>query len=403
MKTSPVAFSKPDRDYRVFYLVMTLVIGVVCVSTVVTEPLLREPWRLVAFSLLVIIHIVLHWFLERFALIGWTLAYILVQGLFALALGYLANSVEMVFLYLPLMGEVAGLFGLNRKTLLAVFYYLTLSVINLMIVTGAGFLGWWVVAVIPAAIFTILYTTMYTRQSQARERAQELLEELELANRQLREYADQVEDLTIASERQRMARELHDTLSQGLAGLILQLEAVDAHLAHDQADRARTIIRETMEQARYTMADARRAIDDLRSPFPRGLGETARAEADRFTAATGIPCAVNLALSLPVSEPVAEVAIRVLNEGLTNIARHARAGNVILRIASTIGRHTLDIEISDDGIGFVPQAVEAGHYGLLGLRERVRLAGGDFDVDTAPGKGTRLTIRIPLEGKTADE
>jgi NarL family two-component system sensor histidine kinase YdfH len=271
-----------------------------------------------------------------------------------------------------------------------------------MNVTGAGSLGWYALAVIPAAIFTILYTTMYVRQSQARERAQELLEELELANRQLREYAAQVEDLTIASERQRMARELHDTLSQGLAGLILQLEAVDAHLAQDKAERARAIVRETMERARQTLADARRAIDDLRAPQTPGLGEAARQEADRFTAATGIPCAVTLALTDPIPEPVAEAAIRVVSEGLTNIARHARAANATLRIASLPEGNTLEIEITDDGVGFDTQSVDAGHYGLLGMRERVRLAGGSFEVDTAPGKGTRLTMRIPLEGQAAD-
>ena len=82
----------------------------------------------------------------------------------------------------------------------------------------------------------------------------ELLAELETANRQLTEYAARVEDLTIAAERQRMARELHDTLSQGLAGLILQLEAADAHLAANRPERARGILEQSMEKARGTPA-----------------------------------------------------------------------------------------------------------------------------------------------------
>jgi NarL family two-component system sensor histidine kinase YdfH len=240
MKTTKVAFTKPDRDYRIFYLFMTLVVAAVYVSTVMTEPSLREPWRFAVFTLLVITHIVLHWFLELFAERGLRLVYVVVQGLLALVIVLLSNTVQMLFgLYMPLMGEITGLLGLNRRALLALVYYLVLSIINLMRVTGAGAIGWWALAIIPGAFFTILYTTLYVRQAQARERAQDLLKELEIANRQLREYAAQVEDLTITSERQRMARELHDTLSQGLAGLILQLEAVDAHLAGNHLEHDR--------------------------------------------------------------------------------------------------------------------------------------------------------------------
>jgi len=99
----------------------------------------------------------------------------------------------------------------------------------------------------------------------------ELLAELESANRQLTEYAARVEDLTIAAERQRMARELHDTLSQGLAGLILQLEAADAHLAADRPERARGILEQSMEKARGTLKEARQVIDDLRQPAGHDL------------------------------------------------------------------------------------------------------------------------------------
>jgi NarL family two-component system sensor histidine kinase YdfH len=269
--------------------------------------------------------------------------------------------------------------------------------INDEIKTGA-----WVLIIIPAAFFTILYTTMYVRQAQARERAQGLLKELETANRQLSQYAAQVEDLTIASERQRMARELHDTLSQGLAGLILQLEAADAHLAGNRPEKARFIVRETMEQARFTLADARRAIDDLRSTGMPGLAEAARQEAGRFITATGIPCEVEIVLPVQLPDLVTEAATRAISEGLTNVARHARAKNARMRIAIAEERNELEIEINDDGIGFNPDVTESGHYGLLGMRERVRLAGGRLEVHSQDGKGTQLVIHFPLE-KSLDE
>jgi NarL family two-component system sensor histidine kinase YdfH len=403
MKSPIVQSAKPDRDYRIFYLLMTLVIAAVYVSTIMTEPSLQEPWRLVVLTILVIIHIILHWFLEVIAERGWTLAYVITQGVLALAIVLMANTNQMLFgLYTPLMGEVAGLLGLNRYTLLAILYYLALSIVNFINVTGAGAVGWWALVIIPSAFFTILYTTMYVRQAQARERAQMLLAELEAANRQLSEYAARVEDLTIASERQRMARELHDTLSQGLAGLILQLEAVDAHLTSKRTERARGIVRETMEQARFTLADARRAIDDLRSTETLGLREAASQEATRFTAATSIPCEVDISLPTTLPEAVTETAIRAITESLNNIARHARAKNAKLRIDTIEGQNELEVEISDDGTGFKLEDVETGHYGLLGMRERVRLAGGRLEIRSEAGKGTQLMIRFPLE-KPANE
>jgi NarL family two-component system sensor histidine kinase YdfH len=94
---------------------------------------------------------------------------------------------------------------------------------------------------------------------------------------------------------------------------------------------------------------------------------------------------------------VADTAVRAISEGLTNIARHARAKNVKMRIATLVASKELEMEIVDDGSGFDPASIEAGHYGLLGMRERVRMAGGRIDVRSEPGKGTRIVIRFPLE------
>jgi signal transduction histidine kinase len=96
-----------------------------------------------------------------------------------------------------------------------------------------------------------------------------------------------------------------------------------------------------------------------------------------------------------VPQAAAEAAIRAITEALTNVARHARASHVSLHL-STLEK-SLQIEICDDGIGFDPEVIQAGHYGLLGMGERVRLAGGSFAVHSIPGDGTRITISLPLE------
>jgi len=240
----------------------------------------------------------------------------------------------------------------------------------------------------------VVYVVLYSRQAEARMQAQKLLRELEGANRQLTEYAARVEDMTIAAERERMARELHDTLSQGLAGLILQLEAADAHLAANHPERARGILEQSMEKARGTLREARLAIDDLRQPTGGDLAEAIEQEAERFTRATSLECEPSIELKAEVPETVSETAIRVISEGLTNIARHARARNVTLRLSEVGGE--MEIEIRDDGVGFDPKAVQAGHYGLLGMRERVRLAGGRLEVQSEVGKGTCILIQLPL-------
>lgn len=280
-------------------------------------------------------------------------------------------------------------------------YLLLLSGVNFGLLLGWGQLPFWALMVLPLAVFVSVYVTLYSRQAEARERAQKLAAELEQANRQLSDYAAQIEDLTLSSERQRMARELHDTLAQGLAGLILQLEAVDTHLAGGRTDRAQTIVQQAMERARGTLRDARRVIDDLRSGRPAGedVAQELTAEARRLETSLGIPCMVQLDLPEELPREVGEALRRVVSEGLTNIARHAGAAHAWVQVSSADGR--LCVEVRDDGRGFDPAAVAAGHYGLLGLQERARLLGGECRVQSAPGQGALLRWCIPVATEAA--
>jgi NarL family two-component system sensor histidine kinase YdfH len=181
-----------------------------------------------------------------------------------------------------------------------------------------------------------------------------------------------------------------------LAGLILQLEAVDAHLGNQRTERARAILQQSMEKARGTLAEARQVIDNLRRSVEHDLIDQVRQECEHFSSSTGIPCELQMDLVTAIPDEVAEVANKVISEALANIARHARASRVSLRIASPASGKGMTIEIGDNGIGFEPEAVEAGHYGLLGMRERVRLAGGHLTINSAKGKGTCLLIDLPF-------
>ena len=380
-----------------FFLILTFVLVFVYIQSIFSNAALREPGRLILFTVLANLHIALHWLSVRLRKWNWVLVYVVVQCMLAFVIVYLAANIgPLLGLYMGLIGETIGLLREKPRWMITtVAVLLGLSFLNYILLVGPADWYWWLLAMLPMTFFVAVYVTLYSRQAEARQQAQLLLRDLEAANRQLSEYASRVEDLTIANERQRMARELHDTLSQGLAGLILQLEAADAHLAGNRSERARGILQQSMEKARGTLAEARQAIDDLRRPAERDLVEAVQREVDHFTIATGIHCDPQIKITVDVPDPIAETAIRAISEGLTNIARHARAKNVTLRL---IGNETgLEIEICDDGVGFDPAAVEAGHYGLLGMRERVRLAGGRLEVQSAPGKGTCILIHFPLE------
>ena len=400
LRTFGLPKNQPGENFeRPFFLLLTLVFLFLYVFSIISNPGLRAPVPLVLFTLLMILHTSLHWQVPRFQHGNWLPGYLVLQCLLAFIIVSIARNLAPLFgLYMGLIGETIGL--LKKKpqwAVVAVAVMLALSLLNYGLIIGWASWYFWLAAVGPITIFVVIYVALYTRQSEARAQAQALSKLLESANRQLTEYAARVEDLTIVSERQRMARELHDTLSQGLAGLILQLEAVDAYLAGNHPDRARAIVRDTMVRARSTLADARLAIDDLRRSGTLGLGDFARHETDHFIAATGIPCEVSIALIDSLPDPITDAAKRAVSEGLTNIARHSQAKKAKLCIVALEKLNELQVEITDDGIGFDPDDIEAGHYGLLGMRERVRLSGGRLEINSKKGKGTQLVIRFPME------
>lgn len=387
---------KVERDTRIFVWFMTLIIVVMYIISLVNEPAVRQAKILIPLTALLVVHIILHWQLERITRyqprILW---YIVIQGVLAFVISILSNSIGMTFaLFMALLGEAVGLLRLTRAGWLAGIYYLTLMVLGLVQRSGWASSGFLLLGTIPMVIFVVIYVTLYMRQNEARERAELLAAELERANRQLSEFAAQVEDLTIANERQRIARELHDTLSQGLAGLILQLEAADAHLAKNRTDKARSIVANAMDRARLTLANARRAIDDLRQSTQDDLDSALHVELSRFTNATGVPVHFHAGPIPPLLDPIQEVVLRAVAEALTNIAQHAQAQNVEVNIQ--VEHQHLQVTIQDDGQGFDPSVVPSGHYGILGIKERVRLVNGSLEIQSKQYRGTTLKIEIPL-------
>ncbi len=396
--------SPDSREARFFFVIVTLVLGGTAAMAIRSIPALQEPARLIPFVTLMLVHITLYWFSPIFMKSTRQIViYLVVQAALIFVITLFPRDFSIVLgLYPALLGIAVGMLRGERRerrqVILVVVIWLGLVTGNLLLIQGNDMLWTWLLYAPPLTLFVVIYVVLYMRQVEARDHAQTLLRELEVAHAELAEHAERIEALTLAAERQRMARELHDTLAQGLAGLLLQLEAADSHLDAGRGERAQGIVQQAMARARATLAEARRAIDDLRATqlSAPDLADAIRDEATHFSDATGIPCDLDLALPDALPTALCEHALRAVAEGLTNVARHAQAQQVEVRAAEDGA--WLTIEVRDDGAGFDPEAAlsRAGHYGLLGLRERARLSGGTLEIDSAPGEGARLTLRLPL-------
>jgi NarL family two-component system sensor histidine kinase YdfH len=380
---------------RPFFWLLILVLIFLYGISLYATPDLRQLDTLLPYTALFFLHIVLHWSMPRLLNQKRRLvAYLLVQLMLVFLLSYISRQQGVVIgLYTSLAGETIGILNDVRRAIAAIAVFLVL-----LALTYASIWGWvdvpgWLAPAAVIMLFILIYVILFLRQMDARAESQRLLAELQQAHRQLAEYAQQVETLTLEAERQRMARELHDTLAQGLAGLVLQLEALEASLERDDPQKGLAIAGQAKDRARTTLAEARRAIDDLRVSQATPAEAITR-EVERFQAATGIPCTLEMPARLVVSQPVGEHLLRCIGEGLANVARHAQATQASVEINQDDSR--LQVVIRDDGRGFdVEGDVAGGHYGLLGLRERARLAGGELVVKSRPGGGTTLRMMVP--------
>lgn len=202
-----------------------------------------------------------------------------------------------------------------------------------------------------------------------------------------------------AEERNRLAREIHDTLAQGLAAITLQLETADALLEGGaDAEHTRQPIQNALALARANLEEARRSVLDLRAAPLEGrtLPEALSALAEEYARKSKLELAFtttgeNRALPFRVEASL----YRIAQEALNNVNRHASARRLTVSLGMQPDQVTLLVE--DDGRGFDPSQTPEGRYGLIGLNERAKLLGGTFELCSTPGSGTRIKVTIPLK------
>ena len=238
-------------------------------------------------------------------------------------------------------------------------------------------------------LYTVILRDVTARigAEQALRRSKEELQELGAAAHMTREQ-----------EKSRIARELHDELGQLLTMLQMDVAWCKEKLPPGneafaaKVDRMAALLKSTIAATRRIAADLRPLmLDDL------GLVPSIEWLVENFTQRTGIACELTLERrELELSKAQASAVFRIVQESLTNVAKHARAAHADISIERDDG--TLVVRIEDDGVGFSPQAPrKPNSFGLLGLRERASLLGGDVTVTSAPGEGTIVEVRLPSE------
>jgi len=383
------------------FILVTVVMVVLYVTNILASSILEKPLHLVTVTLLFVTHILLYWMILNFVQTKMrTFFYLVAQGLLAFVIVLLSENIYLAIgLFSSISGTAVGMLGRNHLVFMGLGFFIILALLDGILLSNINVVSDYLPVLLGAVSFAAFFAYLFNRQVEAREHAQNLLKDLEEAHTQLAKYTLEVENLTLTSERQRMARELHDTLAQGLAGLILQLEAADSHIAAERSKKAQEIIQKAMGRARTTLADARRAIGDLRdTQSPTDFVEDIRDETDRFTHDTGIQCTLDLSVPETLSPQITEISLRAISEGLINIARHANATQA--SVGLTYDEKDLDIEIQDNGVGFDPDESigRSGHYGLLGMRERARISGGSLVIESDSSRGTTLSLTLPLRG-----
>ncbi len=322
--------------------------------------------------------------------------YLTVQTLLILVLTFLSPNVfGPVILLFMLSAEAAGNFP--WRTALAWVGIFTLLTAALLFTLG-GLDALPFVPIYGAGYFFFAAFADQTRRAEEAQReSQRLLGELREAHRQLRVYADRVEELAVAQERNRLAREMHDTLGHRLTVAAVQLEGAERLIPTDP-QRAALMIGTVREQVRVALSELRQTVAALRVPpeaelpLPRALTRLA----DDFERATGITVHRSLPLEVPPLAPALRLALyRAAQEALTNVQRYAEAHQVWLTLR--LDDDAITLQVRDDGQG-LPLGAEQRGFGLRGLRERATQLGGKLQLESSTSGGTQLSLHLPLTG-----
>lgn len=213
-------------------------------------------------------------------------------------------------------------------------------------------------------------------------------------------YYLETRELAVITERNRLAREIHDTLAQGFTGIILQLEAAEQTMGIDNSS-SQEHLDSAKRLAKESLNEARRSVWALRPQLLENLTfiDALRKEAESFGSDNNIKVTIDTSIEKQNINPDAENALlRIFQEALNNIRKHASANNIEVRLTNDEDNYILSV--SDDGIGFDSSEDISKGFGLISMRERAKLLGGSFEISSEKGLGTRVVVKIPAWGRS---
>jgi signal transduction histidine kinase len=313
------------------------------------------------------------------------ISYFVVQLLLAATLILLRGSTgELSLILLPLAGQSALLLPLRGMVPVCFLIYVTLV---MPFITRSR----WVDAIAIAVIYGtgIVFVVVFTRVAASERDARTELAE---ANQQLRDHASQVEELARTKERNRLAREIHDSLGHYLTVVNVQIGAARAVLEHDRAraldhlSKAQALTQEGLAEVRHSVAALRASPTESR-PLPEALAKLVA----QWNAA-GLGAKLTVSGTVRALTPQTNLTLyRATQEALTNVAKHADASKVEVQLRYRVNGG-IHLSVSDNGAG---SDNSEGGFGLLGVRERVQLLKGSVQVSTSAGGGFTLEVEIP--------
>ena len=319
-----------------------------------------------------------------------SLVYVATQIGIGTTLLFLAMSPVIMFAMLPVVGQAVVL--LSRRVMFAACGTMLLC----LVVPMAMFSGWRAASVLgifflAGIVFVVVITELAVKEQRAKREVERLVSELKDANDKLRQYADQIEELATLKERNRLAREIHDSLGHYLTVVIVQIEAAVALFEKDR-EHSLDVLRKAQGLAQKGLADVRRSVATLRaSPAETCSLIDSMTTLTEECRVSGLPAEFQLVGTPRNLSPPAELALyRAAQEALTNVRKHSQA-----RTATVSLNYSADsvwLKVHDDGIG---AAELTKGYGLIGMHERVQNLGGEVKIVTAPDQGFTLEVGLP--------
>jgi signal transduction histidine kinase len=248
-----------------------------------------------------------------------------------------------------------------------------------------------------AAAFAKILDALHQERTELLNLSGELERRVAIRTREVERLAEESRYAAIVRERLKIARDLHDTLAHSMMAMLSEVRLLRKLEAHDRESLREELAR-AEEVAHEGLNEARTAITQMRVNAVRdtGLGAALGKAFDRFIDRTGLRGEFTAdPVAARFGDERAETLFRMAEEALRNIERHAMATRAAATLRTVDGAQ-LELRIEDDGIGFDPDAPRNGHYGIVGLHEQAHLIGAHLRIDSAPGKGTTLTVTLRM-------